>query len=214
MKSIIIYFICLLNLTALKAQTFNEWVRQKKTQEKYLLQQIAGLEVYAGYLKKGYDIFNKGSKTISKIKNGDFGMHQLFFSAKNKLNPNLSKLVADMKIEAINNAVTEKCAQSNSYIGAEPNFSTRQKAYFKSVVKRVEKNAEDLLIDYEQLTEPDKITMDDQERLKRLMELKHEYRSLYGFITSFESELKWYGRQMKNEQHDISASKTILGLKP
>ena len=82
MKNIMIYFFCLLNITALKAQTFSEWFRQKKTQEKYLIQQIAGLEVYAGYLKKGYKIFDTGSKTISKIKSGDLNMHQLFLTLR------------------------------------------------------------------------------------------------------------------------------------
>lgn len=214
MKSIIIYFFCLLNITALKAQTFSEWLRQKKTQEKYLIQQIAGLEVYAGYLGKGYEIFDKGSKTISKIKNGDLDMHRLFFDAKNKLNPNLSKLVADMKIEPVHSAVMEKCSQSNKFILAETSFSAEQKAYFKTVVERIAKNAEELFSIYEQLIEADKLTLNDEERLKRLIDLKHKYISLYLFANSFGDEIKGYSQQIKSEENDISASKSILGLNP
>lgn len=43
-----------------EAQTFDEWFRQKKTQKKYLVQQIAALKVYLGYLKEGYEIAQKG----------------------------------------------------------------------------------------------------------------------------------------------------------
>nr|WP_294897200.1 hypothetical protein [uncultured Pedobacter sp.] len=214
MKNIIIYFFFLLNITALKAQTFSEWFRQKKTQEKYLIQQIAGLEVYTGYLKKGYEIFDKGSKTISKIKNRDFNMHQSFFNAKNKLNPNLSKLVANLKIEALNNAVTEKCIQSKKFIAVQSGLNTEQIAYFKTVVMRIEKSAKELFNEYQQLIEPDKITMNDEERLKRLMDLKRSYFSLYQFINSFCDEIKLYSQQIKHEEKDISTSQKILGLKP
>ena len=39
-----------------QAQTFNEWFRQKATQKKYLIQQIAALQVYLDYVQKGYAI--------------------------------------------------------------------------------------------------------------------------------------------------------------
>ena len=37
----------------LSAQTTAEWFNQKATQKKYLIQQIAALQVYIGYLQKG-----------------------------------------------------------------------------------------------------------------------------------------------------------------
>ena len=42
--------------TGTRAQTFAEWFRQSATQKKYLLQQIAALQVYIGYVQKGYSI--------------------------------------------------------------------------------------------------------------------------------------------------------------
>lgn len=213
MKNIVIYFFCMSTVTAVQAQTFSEWFRQKKTQEKYLVQQIAGLKVYAGYLKKGYEIFDKRSKTISRIKNGDFDMHHLFFSAKSRLNPNLSGPVKDMGIASLKNAVLVKCGQSRQFLLLEPNFANKQKEYFRTVLARAEKNAEELFSDYQDLIEPDKTTMDDEERLKRLANLKREYLSLYRFASSWNDEIRWYSQQIKDGQNDISSSRTILGLK-
>ena len=48
--------------TSVKAQTFAEWFQQGATQKKYLLQQIAALQVYIGYVQKGYSIAKKGLK--------------------------------------------------------------------------------------------------------------------------------------------------------
>ena len=56
--------LCAENLTA---QTWAEWFRQKATQKKYLLQQIAALHVYSGYLSKGYSIAKDGLNTIKSI---------------------------------------------------------------------------------------------------------------------------------------------------
>ena len=65
----------------LSAQTSSEWFRQKATQKKYLLQQIAALQVYSGYLSKGYSIAKNGLNTIKNIKNGDLLQHSNYFTS-------------------------------------------------------------------------------------------------------------------------------------
>src|SRR5689334_12735435 len=58
---------------------------QKKTKLKYIAQQIALFEVYAGYLKKGYNIAQDGLKVITDIKHGDFDLHNEYFNSLNKV---------------------------------------------------------------------------------------------------------------------------------
>ncbi|MCH5688762.1 conjugal transfer protein TraI [Niabella sp. W65] len=53
MKKILLFLLLVVSAGSnLQAQTFAEWFQQKKTQKKYLLQQIAALQVYIGYAKK------------------------------------------------------------------------------------------------------------------------------------------------------------------
>lgn len=79
------YFIIILlspfGLSA-SAQTWNEWFRQKKTQTKYTLLQIAKLQYYLKTLKDGYNLVHDGLDLISDIKNGDFNLHDFFLSEK------------------------------------------------------------------------------------------------------------------------------------
>src|SRR3954462_11965140 len=85
--------ILLLSLgSTLSAQTFSEWFRQNKTQKKYLLEQIAALEVYAGYLQKGYAIAKDGLNTINSIRHGDFELHDNHFQSFRKINPTIRNL--------------------------------------------------------------------------------------------------------------------------
>src|SRR5690349_20806460 len=72
---------------SVKSQTFSEWFRQNKTQKKYLLEQIAALEVYAGYLEKGYTIAKDGLNTIDKIRHGEFELHDKHFQSFKKVDP-------------------------------------------------------------------------------------------------------------------------------
>ena len=53
MKKLIIIMLLGMLVTGVKAQTFAEWFQQKKTQKIYLLEQIAALQIYTGYLQKG-----------------------------------------------------------------------------------------------------------------------------------------------------------------
>ena len=50
MKKLLIMFLLGMLATTTQAQTFAEWFKQKKTQKKYLVQQIAALQVYIGCL--------------------------------------------------------------------------------------------------------------------------------------------------------------------
>lgn len=91
MKKISVFLILFSLSATLYAQTWNEWFQQKKTQIKYLTQQMAALQVYKGYLSKGYQIAKGGLHTIGDIKNGEFNLHQAFFSSLSHLNPSVQR---------------------------------------------------------------------------------------------------------------------------
>src|SRR4051812_7118892 len=98
MKYVIAILLLLLVQYKSKAQTFDEWFKQKKTQKKYLLQQIAALQVYSGYLQKGYEIAEQGLTVIGNIKKGDFNLHSSFIGSLKSINQRISKYtkVTDM----------------------------------------------------------------------------------------------------------------------
>lgn len=90
MKMIFLIAIILFTHSA-KAQTWEEWFRQKETQKKYLLEQIAALQVYIDYAQKGYKIASNGLEIIEQIKTGDLNQHQVFFNSLKRINPAIAK---------------------------------------------------------------------------------------------------------------------------
>ncbi|RZM09985.1 MAG: hypothetical protein EOO88_48750, partial [Pedobacter sp.] len=64
--SAVMLLVCCLGLgPSCYAQNWNEIFRQKKTQEKYLLKQLAYLKLYGQQLADGYALVKSGLDTIS-----------------------------------------------------------------------------------------------------------------------------------------------------
>lgn len=70
-----------------QAQTFGEFFNQKKTQKKYLLEQIAALQIYIGYAKKGYALVDGGLNVVRDMTSGEFSLHGAFISSLKSVSP-------------------------------------------------------------------------------------------------------------------------------
>ena len=84
--------------TQANAQLLGGIFSQKSTDLKLVGQQIALLQVYTGWLEKGYHIARQGLTLIGKIKDGEFNLHTGYFNNLSAVNPNLRRLgvVADI----------------------------------------------------------------------------------------------------------------------
>src|ERR1700754_1587267 len=69
-----------------KAQTFAEWFKQKSTQKKYLLQQIAAFEVYVSYIRQGNDIARYGLHSIISSIGMEYGLHAGYYRNLKQIN--------------------------------------------------------------------------------------------------------------------------------
>lgn len=77
-------------VSSVSAQSFSEWFRQKKTQKKYLLAQIAALETYRQAIAKGCAIAKGGLALVTTLKSGDLLQHQLYFRSRELVSPRVS----------------------------------------------------------------------------------------------------------------------------
>jgi hypothetical protein len=90
-KCFFLFALPLLFVQVSMAQTWSEWFSQKKTQKKYLLEQVAALKIYAGYLKKGYEIGSSGLDFIKGATKGEFDLHGAFFSSLKAVSPEVKR---------------------------------------------------------------------------------------------------------------------------
>ncbi|HEK19752.1 MAG TPA: hypothetical protein ENO28_04790 [Bacteroidetes bacterium] len=183
-----------------KAQTFAEFFSQKKKQKEYLLKQIAGLQVYIGYAKKGYDIASSGINTVKDIKNGEFGLHSAFFSSLKAVSPfirNNSKVAEIMETQL---------AISKSFGGIKSSelLTSGDRDYIARVRGMV---LDDCLTDLEELLlviTSGKVEMTDDERIKRLDQVYAGMKKKSAFTQNFTGAVALLVAQKESEQRSIN----------
>lgn len=194
-------------------QTVEEWTQQKKTQKKYLLQQIAALHTYIAYAKKGYSIVGKGINTVRNIKKGDFNLHRDFFSSLSNINPQIKNstkvgdlLVYQYRIIKQTTETIKGIKQSGQFTQAELDYCN---AVFNNLLDDCIKTIDELLT----VITPDKLKMKDNERIKRIDMLYADMQDKYAFCSSFADEMGILALHRISEQQDINYSKIINGIK-
>lgn len=200
-------------ISSVTAQTFDEWTNQQSTQKKYLLQQIAALQVYLGYAQKGYNIVTGGINTIRNIKNGDLNLHRDFFNRLKNVNPAIHRYakVADIiayqvKIIKQTKLVLQQIREIKQFTEAELDYC---KQVFDALLDECIKTVEELIL----VTTSGELEMKDAERLERIDGLYADVQNKYSFACSFSEDMGLLAVQRLGEQMEINRSKLINGIK-
>jgi len=191
------------------AQTFAEWFSQKKTQKKYLLQQIAALQVYSGYLKQGYDIANGGLGYITGSLKAEFNLHAAYYD----------------KLMSVNSAVKDNPKVKNILIWQQDILSLLsdmdklqyltpdEKSYLGKVKKALLADCDQQITALSSLLSYGKLKMKDDEQLERLNTIYQAMQSNFHFAADFKRKVIVYGLQKAQERSSLSSSKYIFGIK-
>lgn len=198
---------------AVQAQTFDEWFRQKSTQKKYLLHQIAALQVYINYAQTGYQIAGKGVNTIHSIKNGDFNLHRDFFQSLKTVSPFISKYKKVAAIVAYQVVIIKQVKATLAGIEKTGQFTPSEVVYSKNVLNYLLaeciKTADNLIA----VITSGNLEMKDNERLRRVNELYTDMQGKYEFCSTFRKEVQMLSMQRLGEQMEVNNSKIINSIK-
>ncbi|MCY1522131.1 hypothetical protein D9M68_569760 [compost metagenome] len=189
------------------AQTWNEFFRQKKTQQKYLLEQLTALKLYTGYLKKGYELVSGGLSTIKDISNGEFGLHDAFISGLKKVSPVMKN---NTKVTEI---IQMQLATSRAFsaLNADPNLTVSNLAYIAEVRENLWqeslKDLEELLL----VVTSGRMEMSDSERINRLDLIYLSMVEKSAFVQHFCTEIQSMIRQREIEENAIKEIRSMYG---
>jgi hypothetical protein len=183
-----------------KAQTYNELFRQKKTQEKYLLKQIAYLKLYADQAWKGYKLVSGGLETINDFTSGEFKLHEAFISAFSKVSSLVRK---DFRVEEIikfqlNINSSFMALQKSSGSSPAPNQD-----YYRAVQEKVIAECNDNLDELMDVVLSGDLEMNDSERLSRLKKVHASMQEKASFTRWFCMEAQLLLQSQKQEKFDI-----------
>ncbi|MCK6617144.1 MAG: hypothetical protein L6Q51_05845 [Cyclobacteriaceae bacterium] len=203
MKFLFIIVTGILLSTTSPAQTWDEWFKQKKTQKKYLVKQIALLRVYLGYLKKGYEIADKGLTTIHNIKNGDFNLHRDFFGSLKNVNPHIKNSAKVADIIAFQVYIIQNIKQVNNFCKNNEYFTPEEIRYVAAVYSNMLFLCDASISELLTIIRSNETEMKDDERLVRIDKLYDDMLDKHAFVQSFDSNVRLIARERERETRSV-----------
>jgi hypothetical protein len=200
-------------LSPITAQTSGEWFNQKSTQKKYLMQQIAALQVYISYAKKGYNIVSGGLNTIRDIKKGDLNIHNTFFNSLKVVNPKIEKYQKVADIISYQLRIIKQAKQTMAYIRETKQFSTEEIEYNRKVFDYLLQDCLESINELLAIITSGELEMKDNERLTRIDKLYTDIQDKYTFCTVMSEDMALLAAQRMGEYWEIQKSKLINGIK-
>ena len=205
----IVSLVVFVTTVPVRAQTINEWFKQKKTQKAYLIQQIAALKVYLEYLKDGYDIVKKGMTLVGDIKEGNLNSHKEYFGSLSNVNRVVSSSPQASRIVYLQTLTARIINQLKKRLD-NPELTDAERSYLENVCSNVltltQNNAEEL----ENLLTDGKLEMKDDERIARLDHLYKEVLGCFTFTKALSEDTGLLIFQREKEKRDVNEQSDLI----
>ncbi len=188
----------------LKAQTYAEWFRQKKTQRSYLLQQLVALRTYGSQLKKGYQRVSQGWQTVKGFTQGEFDVHRLYLNGLKLVSPMVAK---DPRVAESLEAIISIRLQWAELEKLELNAQHR--SYVEQVRANLMQACEQDLSALESLLANGKLEMTDEQRFRRLDRLHASLKDKAAFTRDFSAQVRLLVRGVQLSQKEINQMRRL-----
>ncbi|MBB6240477.1 hypothetical protein HDC90_005154 [Pedobacter sp. AK013] len=185
--------------SAVHAQTFGEFFNQKKTQKKYLLEQIAALQLYLGYAKKGYQLVDGGLQTVRDITGGEFSLHGAFISSLKTVSPAVRKNVKVAEILAYQISIARWFGEFKGNALLSPDDQLYILEVKAAVLADCSRDLESLLL----VVTSGRLEMGEAERTRRIDLLYEAMQDKAAFTADFMGKVERLIRNTERDHLDI-----------
>jgi len=182
-----------------QAQTFAEWFSQKKTQKKYLLQQIAALQIYSGYLQKGYGIAKGGLGSIGGYIGNEYGLHSSYYTHLKTVSVPVSN---NPQVKDILRWQQDILKQTSA-IKSQQGLTVTESSYLSKVCAALLNDCDARLNDLQTVLTDQKTEMSDEERIRQIARLHAAMQDNYRFAAAFGSQVKVYVLQKQQSKNEV-----------
>lgn len=207
MKKLSMITILVLSYCVVHSQSpnWNELFQQKKTQRKYLIQQIAALKVYLEYLKKGYAIAQKGLTTIGDIKNGTFNLDKDYFNSLKQVSPVVKNSPKVNDILLYQQSIRKEFRKLYEDCRNDENFTPKEISYIEEVYQNMLTECADSIDELTLITTSGEAEMKDDERLLRLDKVHEDMLDKYSFTQDFIGSTRLLSLKREEEKNQVKA---------
>lgn len=208
------YFVLILfySSAGLQAQTWDEWFNQKKTQLTYLVAQITANQVYLTELEKGYALTKDGLKAINDIKQGDFHLHNDYFSSLNKVPAGIANSPASKDMLTVQSRITRELAAARVQIAGSGALTGNELLYYDKVSANLLQECNKTMNDLSAVLTNGALTMTADERIRRIDQLSVSMQEHLQYEHLLTRDTWALCLQRKGDKTAVRVSRKLLGL--
>lgn len=187
-------------------------IHAQAKQRKVLLLQIAALQTYIGYAKKGYTVVKKGLNFIGDVKKGEVNLHSDYFNSLLQVNPKVKYYVRAGEIIALQIKILKVHKKTLELVRQDDLFNGDEWDYIERVFERLIDNCNGTLDQLLTISTDAKLEMTDDQRIERIDGLYKTMMEDYSFCEHLSEEIKILSLSKAKEKKDVGQSKILNGL--
>lgn len=191
---------------------FYQGIQAQTKQRKELLLQIAALQVYIDYAKKGYSVVSKGLNFIGDAKRGEVNLHGDYFTSLLKINPKVKNYYKTAEILSMQFKIMKICKRTYSDLKGSDLFHGNELDYIERSFERLLENCSNTLDQLLVITTDTQLELKDDQRIERIDALHKMMLEDYNFCLTFSNEAKLLSLSKSREKGNAHNTGTIYGL--
>ena len=191
---------------------FNQGMSGQAKQRKELILQIAALQVYIDYAKKGYSAVSKGLNFIGDARKGEVNLHGDYFTSLLKINPKVRNYYKTVEIISMQFKIMKLCRKTladlktaDLFYGNELDYIERS---FEKLLWSCNQTLDQLLV----ITTDAELELKDDQRLERIDLLHKTMLEDYNFCLSFSNEARLLSISRTADKEDSKGLSELYGL--
>lgn len=191
---------------------FNYSMNGQAKQRKELILQIAALQVYIDYAKKGYSAVSKGLNFIGGARKGELNLHGDYFTSLLKINPKVRNYYKTAEIMSMQFKIVKLCRKTVTDLKTADLFHGSELDYIERSFERLLQHCSQTLDQLLAITTEAELELKDDQRLERIDLLHKTMQEDYNFCLSFSSEARLISVSKTADKKDSKGLNELYGL--
>ena len=211
-RSIVITSILILISASGFSQTFSEWFRQKSTQRRYLIEQVAAHRANAALLAKGYRDFSRIFSTVRSSSGGELLEHASYLVSLGQPPEAIVNHPWIQESELFNQRTLALCRGIVLQVQRSEVLPPVIKRRLDSLVSLFQQNSLGLLIELKETGRESTLTMEDAKRLGRLSRIRERSLKLLKQITGLTQDVFTLEAVVSQQRRELHAIANYYGI--
>lgn len=205
MKRMIVLFLVVMNNTSSPGQGLGNIFSQNAADLKSIGKQIVLLQLYMGWIEKGYDIARSGLRYIGEMKQGELNLHRSFLGSLASVNPDIKRYAEVTAVMEYSIRIIEDLKKISSI----KTLTADEMHHLLTIKENLLRDCADGLDNLMKVVSDRTYRMTDGERIISIDGIYQDMKKNWVLVREFIRETNWIVEQRQWETQDVQSLKNL-----